>query len=73
MFCCSTKVCTQLLKDEGKSPVLDAATRMGLSKNINALIAKGLSGSIKKESVVGALQELVVSFFCVCARRVCQI
>lgn len=60
-ICYSTKICTQLLKDEGKSPVLEPAARMGISKNINSLIVKGLNGGIKKESVVSALQELAVS------------
>lgn len=58
--CCSAKSCTQLLKDEGKSPVLEPATRMSISKNINALVTKGLSGAIKKESVVSTLEEVAV-------------
>lgn len=58
---CSTKICAHLLKDEGKSPVLDPATRMNISRNINALITRGINGTIKKESVVVILQELVVS------------
>lgn len=58
--CCSTKSCTQLLKDEGKSPILDPSTRVGISKNISNLISKGINGSIKKESVVSTLEELAV-------------
>lgn len=35
---------------------------MGLSKHVNALITRGLNGTIKKESVVSTLQELAVSW-----------
>lgn len=61
MVCFSLKVCKPLLKDESKSPVFTKSGKATLINNyVYSLIAKGVRGSLKKESVVSTLSDLVV-------------
>ncbi|XP_044748967.1 THO complex subunit 2 isoform X1 [Coccinella septempunctata] len=56
-----TKLCVQLVKDDTRSPLFDKNGKLTeITSYINILIEKGLQGTIRKESVVGVLQELVV-------------
>lgn len=50
-----------MLKDESKTPLFDRSGKpTNIVKFINDLIDKGVKGTLKKESVVSTLQELVV-------------
>ncbi|KAJ8927627.1 hypothetical protein NQ314_019888, partial [Rhamnusium bicolor] len=54
------KTCVQILKDESKTPLFDKNGKpTNIVKYINDLIDKGIKGSVRKESVVLTLQELV--------------
>ncbi|KAK9870147.1 hypothetical protein WA026_006238 [Henosepilachna vigintioctopunctata] len=50
----------QLLKDESRSPIFDKNGKLSqITSYINALIERGIQGTIEKESTVTVLQELV--------------
>lgn len=57
------KTCIQLLKDDSRTPLLDVNNKpTEIVRYINELIEKGIKGTLKKESVILALQELVVIY-----------
>lgn len=63
----STKLCVQLVKDDTRSPLFDKNEKLTeITTLLNILVEKGLQGVIKKESVVGVLQELVVNVNLLC-------
>lgn len=65
MFCFSIKTCIQLLKDDNRTPLLDVNNKpTEIIRYVNELIEKGVKGTLKKESVISTLQELVVRFTC---------
>lgn len=55
------KACIQFVKDDTRTPLLDSNNKpSAFSRYINELIEKGVKGTLKKESVISTLQELVV-------------
>lgn len=49
------------MKDDSRTPLLDVNNKpTEIIRYINELIEKGIKGTLKKESVISALQELVV-------------